>query len=57
MERLRQRTDPEAGYRCDISERTENLMPHDVMSCGNPSENRWYSMQLTPGLKNPREGL
>jgi hypothetical protein len=57
MERLRQRIDPDAGYRCDITGNTEILMPHDVMSYGNPSENRWYSIQVTPGLKNPREGL
>jgi hypothetical protein len=51
---LRLRMNPERGYDCQIS---EDLLPHDVMSYGSPAQNRWYSIQVTPGLKNIREGL
>jgi hypothetical protein len=58
LTRLGQRIDPETGYRCDLpGGNDDRRIPHDVMSYGNPAANRWYAIQVTPGLKNPREGL
>jgi len=58
---LRQRIDPSSGYLCDLpgpdDEDDDEFLPHDVMSYGNPARNRWYAIQITPGLKNPNEGL
>jgi hypothetical protein len=51
---LRLRMHPDRGYECQMR---EDQLPHDVMSYGNPPINRWYSIQLTPGLKNINEGL
>ena len=54
---LDRRIDRDLGYTCTVGgDGTETLIPHDIMSYG-PMDNRWYSIQITPGLKNLREGL